>query len=423
MRTYVIVGLGLLIVGAAWFSGCTQPDSTDDQAGQAAAQQVSPMFSGPAPDRSYDVVFVVDRSGSMLESFDVVRSNILSPIGRLYDHWGFHVICFGGQPIELEAKKLVRASHENKVTAAEFIAAVQPQGLSDPIPALERAFEALSRASRKPGKIVYLLTDGDFPDSDKVLAAIRRLNEKKEVVIFTVQFGRRSPNAETVLKAIAQENGGKYRFVPLGQEGDDKASSQPASAPSEADAFVALVKQAVRKKPERTGFMGGQRSTGLDFGPILASTGQDKALASFPEARGKQQDAISALAQDRKAWALAALLNHGDVDVKIRSARALLKLADPQTVPALLAAAKANNYPVSGSESATVHAIYRRTLKEGLEKITGLKLAPKGLRVTEYPTPGKPRVITSDEHPEQFPEKVDFAKVEAWLAEKYLPRP
>lgn len=419
MRAYMIIGLGLLIgLGTVWAG---EPGATEN--GGAKLNSRCCWGIGSVPKKHpHHVVYVVDCSGSMLGSFDLVRSTVTRSIGRLHVNQQFRLISFGGQSFEPETQQLVWATRRNKIKAAEFIWDVQPQGASDPIPALERAFKALSQTSRKPRKprkVVYLITDGDFFDSEKVLATIRSLNEKKDVVIFTFQCGHRSSDAEKVLKAIAQENDGKYRLVGLGQAGDAKASSQPASAPSEVEAFLALVRQAVHKRPEKRGFRGGQRSTGLDFSPILASTGQYKALASFPEERGKQEEAISALAKERKAWPLAALLNHGDVDVKIRSARALVELADPQAVPALLAAAKANNYPVEGSESATIHSIYRRTLKEGLEKITDLKLTPKGLRITEYPKPGEPRVITSDDHPERFTEEVDFAKVEGWLTQKY----
>jgi len=195
-------------------------------------------------------------------------------------------------------------------------------------------------------------------------------------------------------------------------------ASEPLAQPG--DPFLALVRQAIAMEPASIGRYGGQRPTGLDFGPILAKTGQDKDLSGFPRDGRRHEEEVKALADAGKAWAVAALLDHGNVDVKIDAARALVRLARPETVPALLAAAKANDYPVGGSESATVHSIYRRLLKEGLEKITGLKLTPKGLRLTEYPRPGEARVFTSEESPERFPEAVDFAQVEAWLADKYL---
>jgi len=114
------------------------------------------------------------------------------------------------------------------------------------------------------------------------------------------------------------------------------------------------------------------------------------------------------------------LLDHGNADVKILAARGLRQLADPATVPALLAAAKANNYPVEGSENATIHAIYRRTLKEAMERITGLALTPGGLKITSYPKPGKPKVFRSEDAPHLFKEVADFAKVEGWLRKRFL---
>lgn len=415
MRKCAVAAFGLLLgLGGPWVLKPAPADDPDTQPVRPEAR----FFS--LPGRPYHVVYVVDCSGSMLGCFDVVRREVLASIARLKANQQFQVIGFGGRVVEPEAAKLVEASQANKIKAAEFTQAIQPQGTSDPTAAIERAFEVLAGASRKPGKILYLLSDSDFADNDEVLAAVRRLNEKSGVVISTVQFGRRSTDAGSVLKTIAQENDGKYRVILLMQEGGKRAASGPASAGGEPDAFTALVRQAVRKKPEGTAFMGGQRPTGLDFSGILTRTGQDEALARFPEERRGQEEAISILAGEHKTWALAALLDHGDVDVKIRSARALAGLTDPRAVPALLAAAKANDYPVRGSESATVHSNYRRTLKAGLEKITGLDLTPDGLQITEYPTSGEPPVITSDEQHGRFPEEVDFARVEAWLAEKYL---
>ncbi len=197
----------------------------------------------------------------------------------------------------------------------------------------------------------------------------------------------------------------------------------PAPPTQPADALLTLVRQAIAMKPQGAAIRGGQHPTGLDFAPMLAATGQDKDLKAFPEDRAKWKATIKALGEAGKACALAALLNHENVDVKIWAAQALERLAEPQTAPALLAAAKANDYFVEGSEEATIHCVYRRSLKAALEKITGLKLTPKGLRVTEYPQPHQPRVITSDEHPAHFSEALDFAKVEAWLVRKYLSAP
>ena len=80
--------------------------------------------------------------------------------------------------------------------------------------AIERAFAVLARADqRRPGMLIYLLTDGNFPDNAAVLATIRKLNVDKKVSINTYLYGRRPPEAEKVMRLIAKENKGRYKYV------------------------------------------------------------------------------------------------------------------------------------------------------------------------------------------------------------------
>jgi hypothetical protein len=81
--------------------------------------------------RPYHVVYVVDCSGSMPDSFDLVRSTMHNSIAKLHENQQFRVISFGGQSGEPETRQLVRASRENKTKVAEFIRDVQPQGTGD----------------------------------------------------------------------------------------------------------------------------------------------------------------------------------------------------------------------------------------------------------------------------------------------------
>ena len=106
-------------------------------------------------------------------------------------------------------------------------------------------------------------------------------------------------------------------------------------------------------------------------------------------------------------------------DARIFAARQLAKLADPNTVPILLAAAKQNNFFVSGSESATLHAIYRVTPKKALSAATGLELTALGIKLGTV-RDNKPVTITSDDYPEMFGEYIAFDRVEAWLRIVYL---
>ena len=58
---------------------------------------------------------------------------------------------------------------------------------------------------------VWLLTDGQFRDESGALSIIKRANPKKNVRINTLAFDSRG--GERVLKQIAEENDGTYRFI------------------------------------------------------------------------------------------------------------------------------------------------------------------------------------------------------------------
>ena len=164
---------------------------------------------------AHHVVYAIDRSGSMVETFDTVRTEMLISISRLSPKQDFHVILFAkGPPLEAAARRLSVASRMNKGAAAKFLEDVRAQGQTDAIPALKRAFAVLARADKRRGrKLIYLLTDGNFPDNAAVLAAIRKLNKDKKVSINTYLYGRRPPEAEKVMRLIAKENKGRYKYV------------------------------------------------------------------------------------------------------------------------------------------------------------------------------------------------------------------
>jgi uncharacterized protein with von Willebrand factor type A (vWA) domain len=87
------------------------------------------------------------------------------------------------------------------------------KGQTDPIPALTRAFDALEKADGK-GKAIFLLTDSDFPDNEKVLAAVRERNKDRQVHINTYFCGDPNDDAsKAVLRQIAVSNGGVYRSL------------------------------------------------------------------------------------------------------------------------------------------------------------------------------------------------------------------
>jgi hypothetical protein len=149
------------------------------------------------------IVYIVDRSGSMTDSIDFVKYELKRSIGELSDEKEFHVIFFSsGPPVEMPSRRLVNATERNKQMAFEFIDSVVPQGETDPSKALERAFAC-------GPEIIYFLTDGEFDKMNVDL--VKRSNAGGKVVVHTIGFLYRS--GEALLKQIAEENGGNYKFV------------------------------------------------------------------------------------------------------------------------------------------------------------------------------------------------------------------
>jgi hypothetical protein len=161
------------------------------------------FFGVEAADGRGKIVYVLDRSGSMTDSLDYVKFELKQTIGELGEAKEFHVIFYSsGPPLEMPTRRLVEATERNKQLAFEFIDGVIPQGETDPSKALERAFAA------KP-ELIYLLTDGEFDRA--IIDLVKRLNPDKQVAVHTIGFLYKL--SEAVLKEIARENGGEYRFV------------------------------------------------------------------------------------------------------------------------------------------------------------------------------------------------------------------
>ena len=191
--------------------------------------ETGPKVVGPAPQvkfsgaegTAWHVVYLIDRSGSMATTFDQVREALIKSISSLKGQQEFHIVFFGGRlPIENPPRQLIPASPVNKLQAIEFLKNAASSGITQPVPAIHRAFQVLGKADKaRPGKLIYMLTDGDFSgemnqtDNEGVLKALRERNPNKEVKIVTLLFGQRTPEGEKVLKTIAADSGGTYQYV------------------------------------------------------------------------------------------------------------------------------------------------------------------------------------------------------------------
>ena len=164
---------------------------------------------------AYKVVYVIDTSGSLMTIFEPVQRALIDSIEQLRPTQSFHVIFAGAAPVELPARRLVPAIAAYKDPARKFIREIVPEARCDPVAAMQRAFAV-------GPELIYFLTDGDFLlAAPELLAKLRTWNADRRVHITTIGFGPKlahsrvagQPVGEPLLRQIAHEHGGNFRWV------------------------------------------------------------------------------------------------------------------------------------------------------------------------------------------------------------------
>jgi hypothetical protein len=149
------------------------------------------------------IVYIVDRSGSMTDSLDIVKYELKESLGTLSEGDQFHVIFFSsGPPVEMPTRRLVNATERDVRMAFDFVDNVVAQGETDPTKAIERAFAC------KPD-VIYLLTDGEFDRG--IIDLVARLSAGGTTKVNTIGFLYTS--GTEVLKEIASKTGGEFKLV------------------------------------------------------------------------------------------------------------------------------------------------------------------------------------------------------------------
>ena len=150
------------------------------------------------------VVFLLDRSGSMLPKFDDLRHHAKQAVMGLAETQQFNIVFYSEDPQSMD-NALLAATRQNQFKAREFLDSVVARGQTDPVAGLNVAF------AMNPDEI-YFLTDGDFPDNDAVVQHFRKLNANKKVKVHTFAL-LDGGDYEKVLQQIARDNGGRYKRV------------------------------------------------------------------------------------------------------------------------------------------------------------------------------------------------------------------
>ncbi len=150
------------------------------------------------------IVYVVDMSGSMIDTFEYVRGELKRSISALRRSQKFHVIFFNAtQPLENTPKRLVSAIDAQKEQFFEFLKDVVPRGGTQPGPALRRAL------ALEPD-LIYLLTDGDRFSQD-LPRKLDAWNRDHHTRIYTI--GYLNELGRAMLEQIAREHQGEFKFV------------------------------------------------------------------------------------------------------------------------------------------------------------------------------------------------------------------
>ena len=155
------------------------------------------------------IVYVVDRSASMIDTFIYVQAELKRSISALRRSQKFHVIFFNsGDPLESPPRRLVSAIEAHKEQFFEFLDGVVPRGGTKP----ERA---MRRALGMGPDLIYLLSDGLVSggvDSHPSLhRKLHEWNRNRRVRIYTIAYLDQTGSA--LLEKIAREHSGEFKFV------------------------------------------------------------------------------------------------------------------------------------------------------------------------------------------------------------------
>lgn len=177
-------------------------------------------FYGTPGGNARRIVYLIDASGSLIDSLPFVINELKRSIAELSDKQAFTVIFFQGEDvIEVPPRGLKRADGETKRLVMEWIGIergnVTPKGRSNPVRAVKVAL------SYNP-QLMFLLSDnitgqGQYEVyQQRLLSEIEKTN-RAHAKINTIQFLYPDPLAgvglKPTLQMISERTGGIYKFV------------------------------------------------------------------------------------------------------------------------------------------------------------------------------------------------------------------
>lgn len=191
-----------------------------------------PPVTDKTPVLARDIIFVIDKSGSMQgSSMKQAKASLLHAMSRLNSKDSFNVIAFNGS-VDLLFSKTQMVSDHNISQATQFINNLQADGGTEMYRPLSQALvmEKNSLQSSRAIRQVVFITDGAVANEFELMQLLDGAQENFR--LFTVGIGA-APNGYFMKKA-AQFGRGSYVFIQNNQDVQKRMStlmnkiSQPA---------------------------------------------------------------------------------------------------------------------------------------------------------------------------------------------------
>jgi len=178
--------------------------------GTLCFSRVIDLFDPNAKPAPLEVVFVLDRSGSMGgSSIEEARKALRLCLRQLREGDAFSIIAFDDRE-DVFAK--VPFTQKTLEQADRWIAAVDARGGTELLKPLKRAVEQAGDG------VVVLLTDGQVGNEDEILAAVMEARKKARVFA----FGIGTNVSDALLAQLARRTGGALEMIHPGERIDEK---------------------------------------------------------------------------------------------------------------------------------------------------------------------------------------------------------